>query len=299
MQTTKLMALTLIAALAGSGTVLLAGEGKGRPAERGGRHQWQARSGERMGPGGRPVGRLMQILDDEQREKARDILESAREEAQDAETRRERREIMAEAHKKVMGLLTDEQKARLEKARPRRGPQLDITDEQKAKAKKIWTSAREQAKTAASRVERVEIYKKAQSDLQALLTDQQKAKLEGLRKNRGPGIELTEQQKAEIAEIRKVLRTAMVFAETPDARRQLLKQAREDIKAVLTAEQLKKLEAFRKKHAKRSGRGRRRGGRGMMMGGRDGMGRRGRGGTGGWLDRQLAEPKGELLPELK
>ena len=302
MHFTKLTVLGLIGALVLGGSTVLAQQGPGEPV----RARRRARAGGRR-PGQRPGGRIMQILD-------------------------------------------EQQKAQFGQARPRRVAQLNLTDEQKTKAKQIWAGARKQAKAAATRVERLEIYKKAQSDLQSLLTDDQRAKLAELRKDRGPGIDLTEQQKAEMVEIRKASRAAMVFAETPEARRQLLDQTREDIKSVLTAEQLAKLDAFQKTQAERGKlRGGRRGGRDMMggqgrgesggrgmMGGLGGMGRRGRGesggrgmmarpggmgrggrggqgmmggpgmmggaggmGRGGWINRQLDEPKDDLPAELK
>jgi len=315
MQVTKLTVLGLIAALLWGGSAVMAQDTTEALPDGPARHQRRARMGGRQGPGRQPGGRIMQILTDEQKAQARDILETAREQGANAESRQQRREIMAKANEQVRALLTDEQKTQLQQGRRGRGLQLELTDEQKQQAAEIWSNACKASKEATNRVERVEIYKQAQTDLQALLTDEQKTKLEEFGKDRDPGINLTDQQKAEIAEIRRASRAAMIFAQGPQQRRELLKQSREAVKAVLTSEQIAKLEAFQKEHPKRADRNRR-GGRQSQRGGRGGkagparMGRGGPGGPGmkagpgqrgmgrgGWLDRQLDEPKDDLLAD--
>ena len=58
-------------------------------------------------------------------------------------------------------------------------------------------------------------------------------------------LDLTEEQQAAIEEIRDNAREAAQAAETPEARREILQAAHEEILAVLTAEQLEKLEQLR------------------------------------------------------
>ena len=142
---------------------------------------------------------------------------------------------------------------------------LDLTEEQQAAIEEIRDNAREAAQAAETPEARREILQAAHEEILAVLTPEQLEQLEQLRAQMwqgrgGPGgprgnrefgawlcgaLDLTEEQQAAIEEIRDNAREAAQAAETPEARREILQAAHEEILAVLTAEQLEKLEQLR------------------------------------------------------
>ena len=148
-------------------------------------------------------------LTEEQQAAIAEIRENAKIDAEAAETREARREIMQTAHEKILSILTDEQIEKLEQFHARkpsrrggpgkghigkgpRGPHAD---------------------------------------------------------HHGPlaALDLTEEQQAVIADIRENARVEAENAETPEVRREIMQTAHEDVLSVLTDEQIEKLEQWRAK----------------------------------------------------
>lgn len=233
-----------------------AGEGRGMRARRGGP--------EGQGPG----GRLRDILTPEQQAEVQEIMQAAREEARDAETPEERREIMEAAREKMEGLLTDEQKAQLPERPGRRGPAVELSDEQQEKIERIYEDALAKAEGSKNAEERIAIYEQVQKDILAVLTVEQ---AEALAQSADDGLNLTQQQKDEIKAINDAARLAGALAEGPRQRRAIMREAQNDAIGVLTEEQRATLQTIRRRQ--RAGRGGKGGpGRGGMMGGRGGRG---------------------------
>ena len=145
-------------------------------------------------------------LTEEQQTAIAKIRENARVEAQTAETREARREIMQAAHEEVLSVLTDEQIDKLEQLRPGtpwgpgrgrvgispRGPYagpdgpiaaLDLSEEQEAAIAEIRENARVEAEAAETRQARQEIMQAAHEEVLSVLTDEQVEKLEQWRAN--------------------------------------------------------------------------------------------------------------------
>jgi Spy/CpxP family protein refolding chaperone len=107
---------------------------------------------------------------------------------------------------------------------------LDLTDEQKEAIATLVEQSRE----------------KLHADIEAVLTDEQLEKLQQLRDD-GPklpfeGLDLTEEQQEAIVEIRETARAEAEVAETPEARREIMLAAHEEVLSILTEEQIEKLE---------------------------------------------------------
>lgn len=210
-------------------------------------------------------------LTDEQKAQAREIRKAAMEKARAAETPEARREIVEKMHDDLRGLLTDEQKAKVEEWREENTPNLKLTDEQRKAAQEIRKAAHEKMKAAETPEQRREIMDKMHEDLKATLTEEQAKKLEEWRKEHGrpgPGfgagpegrgslgrLALTEEQKAKAKAIREEALKKAKAAETPEARREILTKMHEEIKALLTPEQAEKLEQMRPDRGGRRGEG--------------------------------------------
>jgi len=143
-------------------------------------------------------------LTDEQQTAIAEIREQARAEAQAAETREARRQIMQTAHEEVLSVLTDEQIKILEQRRARvnwgrggsgrghigvgpRGPfagpdsplaALDLTEEQKTAIEAIREQARIDAEAAETWQARRQIMQTAHEEVMSVLTDEQIETLE-------------------------------------------------------------------------------------------------------------------------
>jgi Spy/CpxP family protein refolding chaperone len=174
------------------------------------------------GPDGIPPALEALNLTDEQKTAIKEIRDKAKNDAEAAETRQARQEIMQAAHDDIMGLLTDEQIEEMEQLRantmrgpgrpgrgnigigPRRGSfagpdgitsaleALDLTEEQKDAIQAIREKAKTDAEAAETRQARREIMQTARDEILNLLTDEQKEQLQQLRPRRpreqgGPG----------------------------------------------------------------------------------------------------------------
>jgi Spy/CpxP family protein refolding chaperone len=110
---------------------------------------------------------------------------------------------------------------------------LDLTDEQKETITNLVEESRA----------------KLHADIEAVLMDEQVGKLQQLRdenENRPfAGLDLTEEQKTAIAEIREKARADAEAAETREAGLDIMQAAHDEILAVLTDEQIEKLEQLR------------------------------------------------------
>ncbi len=165
------------------------------------------------------ANRPFEVLDltDEQQAAIAEIRETARADAEAAETRETRHEIMQAAREEILSVLTEEQIEKLEQLRSRkpwgqggpgkghhgqgpRGPfsghgdplaYLDLTEEQQAAIAEIRENAKTEAEAAQTREARHEIMQAAREEVLSVLTDEQIEKLEQLRKDvprgRGPG----------------------------------------------------------------------------------------------------------------
>lgn len=239
-----------------------------------------AEDGEAKGPRGRrgPGARVRQHrgprveLTEEQKAEVKKIMEAARAKAEEAESREEKMKIMVAARKQIHDeVLTDEQKAKMKKGGPRgrRGPGfegLDLTEEQKAKIKEILESAKADAEKAETREEKAKIMRAAHKTIhETVLTEEQRkkaaARRRGGERRRGFGVELTEEQKAQVKAIMEAAKKEAAEAETPEAKREIMRAAQKKVRdEVLTeeqkakaAERRKKMMELRKKHGGKHG----------------------------------------------
>lgn len=133
--------------------------------------------------------------------------------------------------------------------------QLNMTDDQKKKAKEIMDAAQAEAKNATDPAQKEKIMKDAFEKIRKdVLTDEQRQKLE---KEKGrfelfgmlKGLNLTEDQKKQIAAIREETTKKLQDAKTPQERMTIVGDAIKQVsEKVLTADQRKQLEEFRKNH---------------------------------------------------
>jgi len=270
---TALAACLTLVVLAGS---LSAKENKGRRVRKG---DADGPKRVRRGPGG-PRKMPDVGLTDEQKGKIEEIRKAAMAEIKDAKPT-ERREIFAKMRKDIHAVFTEEQLAKLKKAREEGGrgkrPDLGLTDEQKAKMAEIRKAAAAKMKDAKPE-DRKGIMEDARKEMEAILTPEQLEKFKkmraGGRHGRGqmPDVGLTDEQKAKIAEIRKAAMAEARKAK-PQERRTIVDKMHKDIRALLTEEQLDKLKKARQG-------GRRGGERAQGQGRKPRGGRRGRKGEG-------------------
>ncbi len=132
-------------------------------------------------------------LNDEQKEKIKKIIAETEEAAGKVETPKEKGELWQQALNTIKSdVLTEEQAKKFEQTlqqmRERRGfmglmADLNLTDEQKAQMEKIEAKYRDQIKNAGPE-DRRELMKKMHEEMNSVLTDEQKAKLEERMKNR-------------------------------------------------------------------------------------------------------------------
>jgi len=230
-----------------------------------------------LGPKGEQLQNRMKVriwqaleLTEEQQQFIRETMEAARAAMQEATTPEERRAIMEAAREAILGILTEEQLAKLEEIMnllpdPQRhrlgGPGLpgmlaclDLTPEQVEFIQQTLADARAAAAAAEKPEEKRQIMQDAHELILTVLTDEQLEQLQGLMGDGRPDrprlqlpaqldcLELTEEQLAAIAAIREAARTAAEGADTPEARRAIMEQAHQAILDVLTEEQLALLE---------------------------------------------------------
>lgn len=181
-------------------------------------------------------------------------------------------ESRAKLRADIKAVLTPEQVEKVQQLRDdgtaRGFAALDLTEEQQAAIAEIRENARADAETAETREARREIMQAAYEEVKSVLTDEQIEKLEQRRAKApwgrgGPGkghkgigprgpyagpdgplaaLDLTEEQEAAISEIREKARAEAQTAETREARQEIMQAAHEEVKSVLTDEQIEKLE---------------------------------------------------------
>jgi len=222
---------------------------------------------------GRRPGRRRKMPDigltDEQKKEIQGIRKDAMAKVKDAKPE-DRQAIFKKMREDIGGVLTEEQREKMKKARQSGGPDrerpdLGLTDEQKEKMAVIHKEARAKMKDAKPG-ERKAIHEQMQKQIAELLTKEQLEKFKKFHQQRGrrgrgmPDIGLSDDQKAQIAEIRKKAHDAAKDAEPKD-RRAIIEKMKKDIHALLTKEQIEKLKKARQDGSRR-GKGRGRGDRG-------------------------------------
>ena len=150
-----------------------------------------------LGRGDRPGGAAMSLamlrrldLTAEQQEKVKGIMAAVREGAKDRDARGTGEAYREAMQKIVKEVLTDEQRTKLETLRtetPRRGAVgmfagLDLTEEQQKQIREIQRSIREKVTAAEGREAKREVYTKMQKEMEAVLTPEQREKLDQRRK---------------------------------------------------------------------------------------------------------------------
>ncbi len=153
------------------------------------------RQGYRAVVGARMVRRALgQVkLSDKQKAKVKKIVTDTKASADKVKTLKEKGELWRKAVKTIKSdVLTKEQVKKFEEAmqrmgrrygRTRLGADLNLTDDQKAKGKKIRETYRDKIKNAKPE-ERRELMKKMRGELESILTDEQKAKAKKYREER-------------------------------------------------------------------------------------------------------------------
>lgn len=239
--------------------------------------------GRGRGPRG-PTGMLEGLnLSEEQQQKARSIMAEAVAQARKTDDPEVKRALMEEALEKVKNtVLTEEQKKQFnelpgpaagEGPAGRQGQRgrgqapaerLGLSEEQQAAAQKIMTEAREKASAAETREERWEIYREAMQKVNdEVLTDEQRQKAEQIRteaRNRmqqriAERLGMSEEQQSQSLAILEEARKKAEEADSPEARREIMRAARDKIaEDVLTKEQRKQIEQMRNRGGRR-GRG--------------------------------------------
>jgi periplasmic protein CpxP/Spy len=182
MTRTILMGLLAAAMVAGltAGKAMAAGDAD-KPAA--GRHAGQG-----------PFAKLN--LTDDQKARIKEVLQQARKDAQAATDRAEKRKIVEAAREKIRTtVLTEDQRKQLGErfaanhprlaAMGKLAKELNLTDDQKAKSKEILQQARKDAQAATDKEAKQKIMQDARKKIHdTVLTDDQRKKLEELRKNR-------------------------------------------------------------------------------------------------------------------
>ncbi len=233
--------------------------------------------------------RLLSQLDltDEQKEKIHNIHQRVRNALANAETPEAKQDLMTKAFNAILALLTEEQKARLEELKadqdkpdtqtpPDRREalrqlldKLALSDDQKTQIGKIHQEARTAAADAQTPEEKQAIKEMVYEKILAILTEEQKQKLEtmkarienqikdrirqGIQDNSAgldilqllKRLDLTETQQQQIQNLQQRVKAALANADTPEAKRQLLQRARTAILDLLTEEQKTKLDELK------------------------------------------------------
>jgi hypothetical protein len=201
--------------------------------------------------GDRPAAgdeRLMNILTEDQRAEAREIMQDARREAASAETPERKREIMQKARQRLRALLTEEQRKDLRGRAGRRG--VELTPEQQEHVRQIFRDALAKAEGAKEPGGRIAAYKQAQKEMLSVLNADQKAAFERLHRQPA-GLELTAQQRNEIEAIRQTARLASELGQNSREKLAIAREARERALGVLTDEQRAQLRQMRARREQR------------------------------------------------
>lgn len=134
---------------------------------------------------------------------------------------------------------------------------LDLTEDQKAKVKAIMDASKADLEKAETPEAKRKVFQESMEKIKAVLTAEQKTKLEEALKARmagGPGarmlagLDLTDDQKKQVETIMKGVHEKMQAATEPQARMEIMKAAFKEIRdKVLTADQQKKFDEMQKK----------------------------------------------------
>ena len=198
-------------------------------------------------------------LTDEQKVKAKEIMDAARIEANKAQDVETKMKIFRDAAEKVRtDVLTAEQRQQVDDLRGKLGfgggAQFKLTDEQKAKAKAIMDAAKADAEKATDAAAKIKILKDAFDTIKAeVLTDEQRKQADEMQQKLAAGFEglagrligakLTDEQKAKAKEIIDAAKADAEKAADLEAKINIAKEAFEKIKnEVLTADQRKALD---------------------------------------------------------
>jgi len=132
--------------------------------------------------------------------------------------------------------------------------QLNLTEDQRKKAKEIMDVARAEARQSADPVQKEKIIKEAFEKIRTdVLTDEQRKQMEKYKERFEmfgmlKGLNLTDDQKKQIQAIREDTDKQLQAAKTPEERHALIKDALKQVSdKVLTPDQQKQLEEFREK----------------------------------------------------
>lgn len=137
----------------------------------------------------------------------------------------------------------------------RKMPDVGQTAEQKTAIAGLRKAAHASAKEAKTPEARKAIFAKLRTDIHALFTKEQQAKLKEARKNRPgggeggkdrPDLGLTEEQKKKMKAIHEGTKAKMKAAKTPEERKAIHEAARAKVKALLGDEKFKKFQAAHK-----------------------------------------------------
>ena len=142
-----------------------------------------------------------------------------------------------------------------ERGKHRKMPEIGLSAEQKTAIAGLRKAAHASAKEAKTPEARKAIYAKMKTDIHALLTKDQQAKMKEARKNRPgggeggkdrPDLGLTEEQKKKMKAIHEGTRAKMKAAKTPEERKAIHEAARAKVKALLGDEKFEKFQAAHK-----------------------------------------------------
>jgi len=158
---------------------------------------------------------------------------------------------------------------------------LNLTEEQQAQIDQLHQQAWDDVMKADTREAKGAIFKKLHEDMQQVLTEEQREQLSQMREKgmgrmmqgpgmrgsgmgpmggpQGPGgpgmgfgmmqmfekLNLTDEQKAKIEQLHQTAREEAAAAEEPEAKRAIFQKLRQDVRAVMTAEQQEQLDQMR------------------------------------------------------
>lgn len=199
-------------------------------------------------------------LTDEQEQKIKAILKDAREDAQKADTPKEKEKIWADAIEEIKkDVLTESQAKKFDRitrrVKIRRKiwhalASLKLTDDQRKKIAEIRKEYREKIAQVKPK-ERWALISKMHEEILSVLTDEQKEQLKEMRekfvKHVADILDLTDEQREQIKKIRDKYREKIANAKGEE-RRRLIKQMFQEIDSVLTDEQKAKIRKWREKH---------------------------------------------------
>jgi Spy/CpxP family protein refolding chaperone len=206
-------------------------------------------------------------LTDKQEEQIKKIVADTKAEAEKTDASKGKGELWRKAIETIKSdVLTKKQAKKFEEAthrmKRRQGrmsllAHLDLTDDQKAKSKKIREKYQDKIKNAKGE-ERWELVKKMREELESILTDEQKAKakkhrernMRRFREGVAGVLDLTDDQKAQAKKIRESYRDKIKDAK-PEERRELFKKMQGELESILTDEQKAKVKKHREERKER------------------------------------------------